>query len=151
MNEDDESDYGGPLAPFPEHSDLPSSTRFEQFLANPALTMKYFLSYEFRNRGLYWAEWNLYAGPIVVSAFLEFIIRHELLPASEYGQGLREAADVAKRAREELPATKKAARVLSPDGWGAVCSEIWGSREEVHWGASGLVDSVWTRHSYGEC
>ena len=99
--------------------------------------VKCFLSHEYRNRGLYWLEFNLHAGPIIVSSFLEFIIRHELLPMAEYGKALKEAAEVARGARDELPKTKKASAVLR-DGWGSVCVDIWGLREEAQWGIDGF-------------
>lgn len=133
----EEEDYSGSLKPLLERSQLPAPTRSEQFLANPALAVKCFLSHEFRNRGLYWLEFNLHAGPILVLAFLEFIIRHELFPKAQYGEALKEAAEVARKAREELPKTKKASTVLR-DGWGTVCIDIWGSREEVQWGIDGF-------------
>jgi len=132
-----DEEYTGPLEPLKERSQLAANARCEQFLVNPALAVKCFLSHEFRNRGLYWLEFNLYAGPILVSAFLEFIIRHELLPMEEYGKALKEAAEVARNAKDELPRTKKASAVLR-DGWGTVCVGIWGTREEAQWGIDGF-------------
>jgi hypothetical protein len=132
-----EEDYSGPLEPLRERSQLPAPARCEQFLANPALAVKCLLSHEFRNRGLYWLEFNLHAGPILILAFLEYIIRHELFPRAEYGEALKEAAEVARKARDELPKTKEASSVLR-DGWGTVCVGIWGSREEVQWGIDGF-------------
>jgi hypothetical protein len=137
----DAREYQGSLEPLYERQiALPSIARLEQFLLDPALAVKAFLSHEYQNRGLYWEEWYLYAGPIAVLAFLEFFLRHQLLP-DDYTKPLREAVDAAKHAKYELPRTKKAAMALR-DKWGTVCVNLFGSIEEVHWGVVPFESTV---------
>lgn len=111
--------------------------RIDSFLLDPELSIKVFFTSYFRDRGLFWSDFNLRTGPVIVSYFLGFIIRHRAFP--EFERGFKHAQEVAERAKKELPQTKLVALAI-PEGWGKACRALWDSMVPQKWGA-GVSDS----------
>lgn len=70
-------------------------------------------------------------GPILISFWLNFLLRNRVLPEPEHEKSLRKALLVVEQARKELPQTFVIGKAL-PDAVGTGCEALWGSKGQMN-------------------
>ncbi|KDQ21887.1 hypothetical protein BOTBODRAFT_150912 [Botryobasidium botryosum FD-172 SS1] len=131
---DDEDDEDGP----PTRADTrfleteeELEQRMDRFFDEPEESMKIFFSSYFRDKGLIWSEAKLRDGPLLVSIFLSYAIRHSAFP--EYTRELKKALEVTELAKIELPAVRSISLAISEEKWSKACTVLWGQLGAIDW------------------
>ncbi|KAI0775885.1 hypothetical protein BD413DRAFT_602425 [Trametes elegans] len=113
-------------------------TKMDRFLNDPETAVKIFLSGYYRDRGMIFSEKFCRDGPILISFFLNFLIRNRVFPESE--KDLRKAVAVTGLAKKELPHSFVISRFV-PDAFSRGCEFIFGTMtharvwQNVSWGS----------------
>lgn len=104
-----------------------------RFLDDPEHAIKVFLSSFYSSKGLMWVPAKLKDGPILIGLFLQYLIKHRVLPESR--KSLDRALAVAQLARDELPRTNEVGQSLPPEKFGDRCRELLGYADKSNLGA----------------
>ncbi|KAG6919776.1 hypothetical protein DXG01_001615 [Tephrocybe rancida] len=99
------------------------------FLNDPELKLKVFLSSYIRKQGLIWTDRNLVNIPRLVEFFIRFLIRNRVFPEIEYDRQLKRSLVVIELAQKELILTSKIAKQI-PDEFSKACFEFFGRKSE---------------------
>ncbi|KAG6875987.1 hypothetical protein C0992_001542 [Termitomyces sp. T32_za158] len=99
------------------------------FLNDPELKIKIFLSSYMRKQGLIWTDRNLINIPRLVEFFIRFLIRNRVFPEPDFDRELRRSLTVIELAEKELILTSKIAKQV-PDEFSKACFECFGRKSE---------------------
>ncbi|KAG5733548.1 hypothetical protein E4T56_gene17151, partial [Termitomyces sp. T112] len=100
-----------------------------EFLNDPELKMRIFLSSYMRKQGLIWTDKNLINIPRLVEFFVRFLIRNRVFPEPDFDRELRRSLAVIELAEKELILTSKIAKQI-PDDFSKACFECFGRKSE---------------------
>ncbi|KNZ78643.1 hypothetical protein J132_11084 [Termitomyces sp. J132] len=98
-----------------------------EFLNDPELKMRIFLSSYMRKQGLIWTDKNLINIPRLVEFFVRFLIRNRVFPEPDFDRELRRSLAVIELAEKELILTSKIAKQI-PDDFSKACFECFGRK-----------------------
>ncbi|RDB19813.1 hypothetical protein Hypma_013006 [Hypsizygus marmoreus] len=99
------------------------------FLNDPELKMKIFLSSYIRKQGLIWTDRNLVNIPRLLGFFIRFLLRSNVFPEQPLLRGLQRTLEVVNLAQKELILTSKLAKEL-PDKFSLACTSCFGQKAD---------------------
>ncbi|KAG6863855.1 hypothetical protein C0991_002601 [Blastosporella zonata] len=100
-----------------------------EFVENPELQLRIFLSSYIRKQGLIWTDRNLINIPRLVDFFIRFLIRNRVFPEHEHERLLKRSMAIVQLAQKELILTSKIAKQI-PDEFSKACFEFFGRKSE---------------------
>ncbi|KAI9000675.1 hypothetical protein BD414DRAFT_472396 [Trametes punicea] len=99
-------------------------TKIDRFLNDPETAVKIFFSGYYRDRGMIFSRKFCRDGPILLSFFLNFLLRNRVFPESE--KDIRKAVAVTEQAKQELPHSFVISGVI-PDDFSRGCELLFGT------------------------
>ncbi|KAF5388292.1 hypothetical protein D9615_000822 [Tricholomella constricta] len=86
-----------------------------EFLNDPELKIKIFLSSYMRKQGLIWSDKNLINIPHLLGFFIRFLLRNRVFPEVDFERAFKRSLNVIEVAQKELILTSKIPKQLSDD------------------------------------